>query len=241
MTMPATPPPTAIDRALVVVAHPDDPEFPAGGTIATLTDAGTAVTYVIVTDGSKGTGDRSMTAAALVEQRAHEQRAAAKTLGVADVVFLGLPDGEVVPDLALRHALTREIRRHRPDVVITHDPSTYYTDSYVNHPDHRAVGQATLEAIFPTARDFLNAPHLLAEGLEVHKVREVWLTLNPNPDHIVDITATFDRKIAALHAHRSQFADPDALAQRIRERAALVGAARGLALAEGFKRIVLPA
>lgn len=238
--MPDTPPPP-IERALVVVAHPDDPEFPAGGTIATLTDAGAVVTYVIVTDGSKGTGDRSLTGPALAALRVEEQRAAARTLGVAGVVFLGLPDGEVVPDLALRHAVTREIRRHQPDVVITHDPSTYYTDSYVNHPDHRAVGQATLEAIFPTARDFLNAPHLLAEGLEVHKVREVWLTLNPQPDHIVDISATFDRKIAALHAHRTQFADPDGLAQRIRERAAGVGAPHGLALAEGFKRIVLPA
>ena len=233
-----TPP---IERVLVVVAHPDDPEFPAAGTIATLTDGGAAVTYVIVTDGSKGTGDRSLTGPALAALRVDEQRAAARVLGVEDIVFLGLPDGEVVADLALRHAITREIRRHQPDIVITHDPSTYYTDTYVNHPAHRAVGQATLEAVFPTARDFLNAPHLLAEGLEVHKVREVWLTINPNPDHIVDISAVIDRKITALHAHRSQFGDPEVLAQRVRERAATIGAANGLALAEGFKRIVLPA
>lgn len=240
MPDPTSPIPT-VDRLLVVVAHPDDPEFPAGGTIAALTDAGTHATYVIVTDGSKGTGDRTLSGPRLAAKRFDEQWAAARSLGVADVVFLGIPDGEVVPDLALRHAITRQIRRHRPDVVITHDPATFYTDTYVNHPDHRAVGQATLEAIFPTARDFLNAPHLLDEGLEVHKVREAWLTLSLRPDHIVDISATIDRKIAALHEHRTQFTDPDGLAERIRERAAMVGAANGLALAEGFKRIVLPA
>lgn len=237
----AVPTAPAVHRLLVVVAHPDDPDFPAGGTIAALAGRGTHVTYVIVTDGSKGTGDRTLSGPRLAAMRVDEQWAAARALGVADVVFLGIPDGEVVPDLALRHAITRQIRLHRPDVVITHDPATFYTDTYVNHPDHRAVGQATLEAIFPTARDFLNAPHLLAEeGLDVHKVREAWLTLSLRPDHFVDIAATIDRKIAALHEHRSQFTDPDGLAMRIRERAALVGEANGMALAEGFKRIVLP-
>jgi LmbE family N-acetylglucosaminyl deacetylase len=224
-------------RVLVVMAHPDDPEFAAGGTVARWAEAGAEVTYVVVTDGSKGSGDRAMTSERLVAQREAEQRAAASRLGVREVVFLGFADGEIAPDLTLRHAITREIRRFRPDVVITHDPARLYWDQYINHPDHRAVGQATLDAVFPTARDFLNVPALLAEGLEPHNVREVYLSGAVEPDTWVDIEPVLERKVAALREHASQFADPDGMAERVRKRAADFADRHGMQFAEVFKRI----
>lgn len=226
-----------IERALVISAHPDDPEFGAGGTVAAWSDAGVEVTYVIVTDGSKGSDDRAHTPESLSELREREQRAAADVLGVKEVRFLGLPDGEVQPDLSLRHMLTREIRRARPDVVVTHDPATFYFDHYINHPDHRAVGQAALDAVFPTARDFLNAPHLLEEGLEPHIVGEVYLTLSLAPDHFVDIEGTIERKLKALAEHASQIRDMAGLAERMRERHRTLAEGHGMAFAEAFKRI----
>jgi LmbE family N-acetylglucosaminyl deacetylase len=229
------------NRALVAMAHPDDPEFTAGATIAQWTDAGVEVTYVIVTDGSKGTGDRTMTAERLSALREAEQRSAARHLGVEHVVFLGFPDGEIAPDLVLRHAITREIRRFKPDIVVTHDPGTLYTDTFINHPDHRATGQAALDAVFPTARDPLSAPFLLQqEGLEPHHVREVYLTGSRTPDTWVDIAPTFARKLAALREHASQIKDPDGLEGRLRERAAGLAAGHGMELAEAFKKIALP-
>lgn len=228
------------DRALVVMAHPDDPEYAAGGTTARWTAAGAAVAYVIVTDGSKGSADRAMTVDRLVALRQEEQRAAAAALGVRDVVFLGQPDGEVVADLALRHRIAREIRRLRPDVVVTHDPATLYWDTAINHPDHRAVGQATLDAVFPTARDWLNAPQLLAEGLEPHHVREVLLSGTTAADTWVDIAPTLAAKVAALRWHASQIRDPDGLEARLRMRAASLAEGHGMELAEAFKRIRLP-
>lgn len=228
-------------RVLVVMAHPDDPEFTSAGTIARWTDAGAVTVYVIVTDGSKGSNDRTMTADRLASVRQREQRAAAAQLGVGEIAFLGHPDGEIVPDIPLRHAIARQVRRYRPDVVITHDPSTYYFDAYINHPDHRAAGQAALEAVFPTARDWLNAPHLLAdEGLEPHAVSEVWLAGSREPDTWIDIGPTFDRKLAALREHVSQIPDMTALAERLRHRSASIAEGHGMELAEAFKRIVLP-
>jgi len=224
-------------RVLVIAAHPDDPEFAAGGTVARWTDEGREVIYLIVTDGSKGSGDRAMDPAQLVAMRQAEQRAAARHLGVEQVEFLGFPDGEIAPDLALRHAIAREIRRWRPDVVITHDPASFYWDNYINHPDHRATGQAALDAVFPTARDHLNAPQLLAEGFEPHIVREVYLTGAREPDTWVDIGPTFERKLAALREHASQIADMDGLAVRLRQRSGDAAEGHGMSLAEAFKRI----
>jgi LmbE family N-acetylglucosaminyl deacetylase len=226
---------------LVVMAHPDDPEYGAGGTLARWTgEEGCEVIYLIVTDGSKGSSERDMDPERLVTLRQAEQRAAADLLGVRQVEFLGFPDGEVAPDLVLRHAIAREIRRWRPDVVVTHDPATLYWESYINHPDHRAVGQATLDAVFPTARDHLNATHLLAEGLEPHVVHEVYLAGSRQPDCWIDIEPTFERKIAALRHHVTQIRDPDGLPERIRQRAAAAAEGHGLRLAEAFKKISLP-
>lgn len=228
---------TVPGRALIVSAHPDDPEFGAGGTLAKWTAAGSTVAIVIVTDGSKGSSDRSMTSDRLVPLRQAEERAAAARLGVQDVTFLGFPDGATMPDLALRHAITREIRRFRPDLIITHDPATLYWDQYINHPDHRAVGQAALDAIFPTARDHLNAPEHLAEGLEPHIVPVVYLTGSQAPDTWEDITPTLETKLAALREHKSQFTDLDAMAGRVRERSRGVAEGHGMEYAEAFKKI----
>jgi LmbE family N-acetylglucosaminyl deacetylase len=227
------------ERAMVVVAHPDDPEFSTGGTVGLWTGQGAEVVYVIVSDGSKGTDDRTITPERLSARRREEQHNAAQVLGVRDVTFLEFTDGEIRPDLAVRFAIAREIRRWRPDTVITHDPARLYFDNYINHPDHRAVGEAALYAIFPTARDHLNAPYLLAEGFEPHKVRQIYLTGACQPDTWLDIGPTIDRKIEALRQHASQIADPDGLANRIRQRAADIADGHGMEYAEAFKRIVL--
>ena len=227
------------ERALVMMAHPDDAEFAAGGTVAKWTADGAEVIYVIVTDGSKGSSDPSMTSDKLVQIRKAEQRDAASVLGVTEVDFLDEPDGYVVPDLDLRHRLTRVIRHYRPDTVITHDPGSLYWDEYINHPDHRAVGQATLDAIFPTARDRLNVPDLLSEGLEPHIVRTVLLAHTKNADVWVDVGDTLDQKIEALRRHVSQFEDFDKIVERIREFLSEAAKERGMRYAEAFKKIEL--
>lgn len=227
------------ERALVVMAHPDDAEFAAGGTLARWCAQGWTVDLVVVTDGSRGSADPLMTPSRLAELRAAEQRAAAAVLGLGRVDFLGWPDGEVQPDLRLRHAITREIRLRRPDLVMTHDPATLYWDHHINHPDHRAVGQATLDAVFPTARDRLNAPQLLADGLEPHVVRTVYLAGALQPDTWEDISEAFERKLAALREHGSQIPDQEALRRRLLERHRGLAEGHGMDLAEVFKVIRL--
>lgn len=226
---------TTYQRVMVVVAHPDDMEFGAGGTVARLVGEGKDVILVQGTSGEKGTNRRDISPQELVSQREQEEIAACRLLGVQEIVFLRLCDGELVPDLSFRERIVREIRRFQPDIVITHDPFR----PYALHPDHRAVGITTIDAVYPTARDPLYFPQHLAEGLEPHKVAELWLFGAEYPDLFVDISQTIDQKIAALCAHRSQIRDSDELAQRVRARAAEVGAPRGLAAAEAFKVIRL--
>jgi len=228
------------ERALFIMAHPDDPEFGGGGTTAHWVRAGTQVTYVIVTDGSKGSGDADLTAEQLAHIRQAEQRAAARTLGVAQVLFLDYPDGQVYNTPDLRRDLVRQIRLHRPDVVVTHDPTArFFGDYWINHPDHRAVGDAALDAVFPLARDRLNFPEHTREGLDPHKVLDVLLTPTNEPNRWVDISETLDLKIAALWEHRSQIGDPQALAARIRERAREYAEGTALTYAERFRHIAL--
>lgn len=231
--------PTEPVRALVVAAHPDDPEFGCGGTVATWVDQGIAVYYLLCTRGDKGTSDPEMTPERLMALRMAEQRAAAAVLGVREVFFLDFPDGELQPDLRLREAIVRMIRTLRPQIVATHDPATLYSESFINHPDHRAVGQATLDAIYPTARDRLNFPEHERAGLQPHKVREVYLWGSQHPNTWVDISRTLERKIAALRCHRTQIRNPDELATRLRERARQTGQSGGLELAEAFWKITL--
>ncbi len=195
-------------RVLVVMAHPDDVEYNVAGTVARWVDEGAVVTYVLVTDGDKGSSDPTMVPERLAALRREEQRAAADVLGVREVVFLGYEDGMVQPTLTLRRDLTRVIRRYKPDAVICPDPTTrWYAQEYLNHPDHRAVGDTCLDAIYPCARDPLTFPDLLLEGLQPHEVSEVYLTMTSFADCWVDVSATMERKLRALREHRSQIGD----------------------------------
>ena len=230
------------ERVLVVSAHPDDPEFGFGATVAKLTSDGADVRYVIVTDGSQGGEDPSVPDAELTATRYEEQRAAARVLGVTEVVFLGFKDGHLAADIPLRKAIAREIRRHRPDLVLTHAPVRMLGVGIgASHPDHLAVGEATLCAVYPDARNPRAYRELLSEGLEPHKVKEVWLPIFAEADHYIDATHLMDRKIEAILQHKSQFDKPDmpadAPAKWIRERAKLVGEKAGFEYAEGFKRL----
>lgn len=192
-------------RVMVIVAHPDDAEFGCGGTVARWTDEGLWVSYLIATNGNKGSGDRRAAPESLAATRREEQRRAAEVLGVAEVFFLDHDDGYLQPTLELRREITAHLRRHRPDTVVCPDPTRrWWGRGYINHPDHIAVGEAALAAIFPSARDHLTFPELLAEGLEPHKVREILLPDREEPDVYVDISSTMERKIQALECHVSQ-------------------------------------
>ncbi|MCM8749158.1 PIG-L family deacetylase [Thermomicrobiaceae bacterium CFH 74404] len=222
-----------MNRVMVVVAHPDDMEFSCGGTVAKFAREGRHIVLVQCTSGDKGTNRRDLTPEQLARLREEEEREACRRLGVAEVVFLGLPDGELVPDLAFREKIVRQIRQHRPDIVITHDPFR----PYALHPDHRAVGITTVDAVYPTARDPLYFPEHLKEGLEPHKVAELWLFGAEYPDLYIDISETLDAKVHALRAHVSQVGEAKDLEERIRERTAEVGASQGIPYAEAFKVI----
>jgi LmbE family N-acetylglucosaminyl deacetylase len=227
-----------IERVMVVTAHPDDSEFGAGGTVAKLAREGRDVTYVIVTNGNKGSGDRTMTPERLARIREEEQRNAARVLGVGHVTFLGYEDGEVEDTRALRRDVTREIRRWRPDLIIAQNPQRT-RNLYASHRDHRVTGGVVLDCVYPLARDHMAFPELLPD-YETHKVREVYVMQWDDPQLVVDITDTMDLKLKALACHVSQVRDFAAVEQRVRERGAQVGKAHGYAYAEAFDRIVLP-
>ena len=209
-----------IGRVLGVFAHPDDPEFFAGATFAKWAQDGAEITFVIATSGDKGSADPEMTHERLAQIREQEEREAAAALGVQDVVFLRYKDGELFPTLELRRDITRMIRMKKPDVVVTLDPTVFWRrNGGINHPDHRAIGAATLEAVFPTARDRLNfIEHERDEGLETHKVRTIYIAGAAEPNITVDVTNAVERQIQSLRAHKSQISDMDKMAERIRER-----------------------
>jgi LmbE family N-acetylglucosaminyl deacetylase len=216
---------------MLVVAHPDDAEFSSAGTIAKLTRQGKRVIVIQVTSGDKGTSDPSIRPEDLARKREGEQLEASRRLNVSETVFLRCTDGELMPNLELREKIVRMIRTYRPDVIITHDPFR----AYALHPDHRAVGLATTDAVYPTARDPHYFPEHLQAGLEPHKTAEVWYFGAEYPDLFVDITATFDAKIDALKAHASQVGDGIAMAERVRERCQDLAKDQPFELAESFK------
>jgi LmbE family N-acetylglucosaminyl deacetylase len=189
------------DRAMVVFAHPDDAEIGSGGVVGKWVAAGCEVTYVLCTNGDSGTADRSLTPGELARKRADEQRAAADFMGVRHVVMLGYPDGELEDTRPFLGGVVRAIRRHRPHTVFVHDP---YRIKGFQHRDHRKAGITTTDAVYPFARDHLHFPEHVAEGLEPHKVRELWYWGMDEPNVIVDVSASIDRQIAALVRHESQ-------------------------------------
>jgi LmbE family N-acetylglucosaminyl deacetylase len=228
------------DRVLVVAAHPDDIEFGAAGTVARWVGEGAAVRYLLATRGDKGSDDPHADTEALARLRVEEQRAAADELGVEAVDFLDEPDGQVEASLALRERITHAIRAYRPEIVMTHDPTVLFVNNeWVNHPDHRAVGQATVDAVFPTARDPLNFRQHLDEGLEAWKVAELYLWSTNEANQLVDIGETIERKIAALARHASQFRAFDDVARWTRRRSEELGDRAGYRAAEGFRRVTL--
>jgi LmbE family N-acetylglucosaminyl deacetylase len=219
------------DTYMLVVAHPDDAEFSSAGTIARLTRLGKRVVIIQVTSGDKGTVDPDLSPEQLARTREVEELEAAHRLGVAETVFLRCADGELVPDLALREKIVRMIRTHRPDVIVTHDPFR----PYALHPDHRAVGFATIDAVYPTARDPHYFPEHLRAGLEPHKTAEIWFFNAEHPDLVVDISDTFEAKLDALRAHVSQVGDGEGVFERVRDRAAEMAQGSDFDLAEAFK------
>lgn len=217
---------------MAIVAHPDDIEFGCAGTVAKWTRRGTHVVYVVVTSGNIGTHDPAYTTETLAAAREKEQRAAAAICGVTEVEFLGYHDGEVMPSLELRKDLVRIIRKHKPDVVISMDPTMMWGGSnYINHPDHRAVAIATLDAIAPVASMPLMYPELGAP----HRVREVWIQWTEKPDMWVDISETIDLKMQALAQHKTQVGSDTV--EGLRHWALEAG--KGLAPAETFKVMML--
>lgn len=206
-----------VERALVVTAHPDDVDFGAGGTIASWTAAGVAVSYCIVTDGDAGGFDPQVPRGEIAGIRRAEQLAAAAELGVEDVVFLGYRDGYVQVTPELRRDIARQIRRVRPARVLTQNPERNWDRVYASHPDHMAVGEAALCAVYPDARNPFWMPELVAEGLEAWAVPEVWVMGHPEHTLVVDVTEHVETKFAALRCHVSQETTTPELDARVRE------------------------
>lgn len=204
---------------LVVLAHPDDPEFFCGGTVARWASEGREVVYLLLTRGDKGADEPGVDPQQLAATRADEQRAAAQVLGVDEVRFLDRRDGELYVDEDLRRDVVRVVRQVRPYTIVTSDPSGYYFLSFVNHSDHRIAGHVALDAVWPGARSALYHPTLYDdEGLEPHKVKEVYIAGAVHPDTTVDVTDFFDLKLQALSKHKSQIDDVEGLEERLRER-----------------------
>lgn len=226
-----------IQRVAVIFAHPDDAEFGSAGTSAKLVSQGKQVFYVVVTDGSKGSSDPTIESAELVALRQKEQRDAAAIIGVSDVAFLGFEDGMLEPSIPVKKAVVAAIRQFKPDVVICPSPErNLEMNVRVQHPDHLAVGEAALAAIYPLARDRMSFPELLSQNLEPHVVAEAWITGTTSPDFFVDISDHLGTKIRALKAHVSQVGTRE-VETWMPERAKQVGAEHGMQYAEGFKRV----
>ncbi len=222
------------ERAMVIFAHPDDAEVQCAGTVARWTEEGKKVTYVVMTRGDKGTQDPAMTPETLTKIRREEQLAAARELGVENVVFLENSDGELEVTLERRRELTRVIRLHQPQVLITHDPWMRYQ----LHPDHRASGTLALDAAI-SARDLLYFPEQIAEGLKACRMRRAFLFASDQSDYWVDVSATLEKKIKALSLHKSQIGYWPNWQDWLRKRAENFGAPQGMKYAEQFKRLVL--
>jgi len=227
---------------MVVMAHPDDPDFGAGGSVARFADKGAEVTYVVITDGRQGGEDPKVKDSDLIATRQREQRAAARVLGVKNVEFLGYKDGHLEPDLKVRRDIVRMIRKHKPDLVITQFPGRVLDFPIGgSHPDHLAAGEATLAAVYPDSRNPRAFRSMLDEGLEPHRVKEVWIPFWTRGDYFIDITSTLDKKIDALRKHKSQphvKADKDGNFEKfMRRRHRDIGKKGGVKYAESFKRI----
>jgi LmbE family N-acetylglucosaminyl deacetylase len=207
-------------KILVILAHPDDPEFFCGAALARWARAGHEIHYFLLTCGDKGFNDPAAEKNLVCTTRQAEQQAAANIIGAKSVRFLGLDDGYLVPSLDLRREVVRVIRQVKPDILVTSDPTHLFAgDYYINHPDHRYAGQVVLDAVFPAAGNPFFFPELMKdEGLQPHSPREVWVSLTGCPNVILDVTSTWEIKIQALLEHKSQIGDPEKFIERMRAR-----------------------
>ena len=210
-------PDSEIKRILVVMAHPDDCDFGAGGSIAYWTSLGIHVSYCIITNGDQGGEESGIPLEEMAKVRQKEQRDAGKALGVEDITYLNYRDGWLAPSMELRKDIVKAIRIAKPDRLICQSPERNYERVFASHPDHLAAGETSVQAVYPDARNPFAFTDLKEAGFEPWRVREVWMTGSPNPNHFVDITQTFDKKIAALHAHVSQTAHNKELEKMVRE------------------------
>lgn len=236
------PPPLALPEGpvLVVAAHPDDADFGCGASMARLVAEGRQVTVAVVTDGTEGGSDPAVPDEQLRDRREAEQRAALEAYGVRDVVFLRFPDGRLEPNVAARRAISRVIRQVKPATVFAHDPTAHIFEGYINHPDHRAAGMAALDAVFPSAGNPRAFRDLLAEGLEAHAVKVVYLFYTAQANAWIEVTGDpLDRKMSGLRRHESQIDPSWDIESWIRKEAESAGTEAGVAAAEGFRRIIL--
>jgi LmbE family N-acetylglucosaminyl deacetylase len=229
-----------IKRILVVMAHPDDCDFGAGGTIAQWTAKGISVSYCIITNGDQGGEESDVPLEEMAKVRQREQRDAGAALGVSDITFLNHRDGWLVPTIELRKEIVREIRKSKPDRMVIQSPERNYERIFASHPDHLAAGETAIQAVYPDARNPYAFTDLKEAGFEPWRVKEVWITSSPTPNHFVDITDTFPKKIAALKAHVSQTAHNAELEEMVRSWGERNAIAQGLPegrVAEIFKVI----
>jgi len=227
-----------IKRILVVMAHPDDCDFGAGGSIAKWQEAGIQVSYCIITNGDQGGEESDVPVEEMAKVRQREQRAAGAVLGVSEITFLNYRDGSLIPTIELRRDIVKAIRIAKPDRMVVQSPERNWERIYSSHPDHLAAGESAIQAIYPDARNPYAFPELKSEGLEPWRVREVFVTGSPTPNHFIDITETIDKKITALKAHVSQTAHNPELESMVRQWGEKNAEANGLAagrIAEIFK------
>lgn len=225
-------------KILVILAHPDDPEFFCGASIARWTQENNEVIYCLLTKGDKGANKHFNYGGDLTKIRKEEQFLAAKELGVNEILYLDYEDGYLIADISLRQDIVRIIRKIKPDIVVTCDPTNlFFNDTYINHPDHRAAGQAVLDAIFPAAQNPLFFPQLIKENLPPHDVKEIWVTLPKEPNITFDVTATWQKKLSALLQHQSQIGDKEKFLERMRERRTEISTEDNPRFEETFRRI----
>lgn len=214
-----TPDWSGVQRVLVIMAHPDDPDFTCAGMATQMARQDIEVTYMILTNGDKGNHNPEITRNQLVALRKIEQRKAADVCGVKHVLFMGEEDGFLQPHRQLRERITREIRRLRPELIVASNPERYLVgEGYINHPDHRNAGVVALEAIFPAADNPMFFPEMMDEGYLPHKISRLYIAGHPEPNIKLDITADVETKIQAILCHKTQIADPENAPKRWLER-----------------------
>lgn len=227
-------------KILVILAHPDDPEYFCGATIAEWVKQNNEVCYCLLTKGDKGVNKQFQSDEDIRELRMGEQKKAAEILGVEDIVFLDNEDGYLVPSMELRKDVARVIRQKKPNIVVTCDPTNYYLNShYINHPDHRAAGQVVIDAVFPAAGNPLFFTDLMdGENLPPHNVEEIWISLPKEPNEVIDVTATWDLKVSALLEHRSQIGEVEEFQKKMLSRHTEDSSDKNPRYEESFKRII---